>query len=416
MAVLSDGWMFRTDPDNTGLSSHWEQTMPTEARPVLVPSLWTVSAAPGYSGAAWYWYEVTPKAIWKDQTLRLRFEAVAEYAQVWLNGQRLGEHRGGATPFEFDCTKLVKPGGKSLLAVRVEGSAERGAGMWQGVLMMATDEAYIQDAFAYGGPLGNLAVDVQFYNSSDKSGDADIDVRVAAVSAPNKDIKRTGQTLSLTPKRNTTSIVVNLPRRRLMAWSPDSPSLYFVQLSFHQDKDVLDTTEKTVGLRELGWNDRKITVNAIPIEPKATAPDPGLPIVIASVGDRDAARSLFQKIKRSGFNIVYLDAPPPALLGVADEEGLLVVEGARRSLTGDRAETELADLMVRDRSHASVLCWNLRDMSDEAKDRLRKLDKTRFYLSGTANDARLYTPRMEESVAPPMGMLAESGGLLKRQR
>ena len=49
---------------------------------------------------------------------RLRFGAVDHYAEVWLNGRRLGEHEGADAPLELDATAAVRPG-KNLLAVRV---------------------------------------------------------------------------------------------------------------------------------------------------------------------------------------------------------------------------------------------------------------------------------------------------------
>ena len=39
---------------------------------------------------------------------------------VWLNGQYLGQHEGGYTPFEFDITSVVKPGESNVLTVQVD--------------------------------------------------------------------------------------------------------------------------------------------------------------------------------------------------------------------------------------------------------------------------------------------------------
>ena len=50
--------------------------------------------------------------------LKLRFDGVYSGAEVWVNGQRLAEHEGGATPFEIDVTDAVHPG-ENLLALRV---------------------------------------------------------------------------------------------------------------------------------------------------------------------------------------------------------------------------------------------------------------------------------------------------------
>ena len=44
---------------------------------------------------------------------------------VWINGQRLGEYKGGYTPFSFEPTPHLNFGGDNLLAVNVD-STERG--------------------------------------------------------------------------------------------------------------------------------------------------------------------------------------------------------------------------------------------------------------------------------------------------
>ena len=52
------------------------------------------------------------------------FEGVMTASTVWLNGKKLGEYKGGYTPFSFELTGLLDPGGKNVLAVDVD-STER---------------------------------------------------------------------------------------------------------------------------------------------------------------------------------------------------------------------------------------------------------------------------------------------------
>ena len=404
--VIDSGWTFRTDPSNMGDNQGWNKMVPLGAAPIAIPSLWTTAAAPGYSGVAWYWLEVDAPDKWSGQTVRLRFEAVADRAVVWVNGQRVGDHQGGATPFEFNITKALKSGAKNLLAVRADGDASRGAGMWQGVLLMASDEAFISDVFPHGGPLGNLVAEVELTNTSDKSGDCSLDARVIAANAPDKTIKSSSQNLSLTPSRNLTTMVINVPKKSLIAWSPDTPALYRVDLSFHQEKDILDTTETTFGFRELGWADSAITINGTAIAPKAIAPEPSQPIVIATEPNRSAARAMLKKLVDAHVTVVYLDAPPPALLSLADELGLLVIEGARRRLTPGDAEQELTDLVRRDRAHPSVIGWNTRDLDAAVASKIRDLDPTRFVITGTGGQSRLTPPHSESAAPLPAGLAA----------
>jgi beta-galactosidase len=407
--VIDGNWRFHTDPGQRGELQGWTKTPPSDTTMLRVPSLWSSSGSPNYSGTAWYWREFDVPSRWKGQTLRLRFEAVADHAAVWLNGEKLGEHTDGATPFEFNITKNAHVGATNLLAVRVEGAADTGAGIWQGVLLMAHDEAYIADVFAYAGGVGNLIAEIRLLNTSDHGGDADLDARLVSVKTPDKEIKKTQQNLSLTSNLNVTTLLMNVPKKKIVLWSPGTPSLYYLQLAFHQEKDVLDTTETTVGFREFGWQNGTITLNGIPVSVTTSAPQLSLPVVIATEEDRNAARALLQKMKQNGITVLYLDAPPPTLLTLADEEGLLIVEGARPSLRGEEAANQILQLITRDRSHPSILAWNLRDTGEKAIEQAHKLDSTRFLLAQSGKEAHLWPPHSEVTapVSPPSGLLAK---------
>ena len=49
---------------------------------------------------------------WAGRRLRLRFEGVMAETAVFLNGSRVGGHRGGYTPFEVDITGQARIGGE----------------------------------------------------------------------------------------------------------------------------------------------------------------------------------------------------------------------------------------------------------------------------------------------------------------
>ena len=75
---------------------------------------------PGYHGVVWYWREFTaPAHPFAQGRYLLQFGAVAYFAEVWVNGVRMGEHEGSETPFELDVTHAIKPQATNLLAVRV---------------------------------------------------------------------------------------------------------------------------------------------------------------------------------------------------------------------------------------------------------------------------------------------------------
>ena len=82
---------------------------PSDTRPTKVP--WVIQDIfPDYHGVAWYWREFdAPANPHRGGRYLMRFEAVDYLAEVWVNGQRVGSHEGGDTPFELDVTDALRP-------------------------------------------------------------------------------------------------------------------------------------------------------------------------------------------------------------------------------------------------------------------------------------------------------------------
>jgi beta-galactosidase len=80
----------------------------------------TIDPPPRAVSGAWYRRHLTIPPDWVDRSVTLKFEAANYVADVWLNGTYLGVHEGGATPFAFDATAAMSPGGDNVLAVRVD--------------------------------------------------------------------------------------------------------------------------------------------------------------------------------------------------------------------------------------------------------------------------------------------------------
>lgn len=104
----------RVDLDGKGWT--FKTTLEEKATEIVVPHCWPASEQyRRYIGVATYERDFESPAVKLGTVVRLHFDAVYDVATVWLNGRRLGEHQGGYTPFEFDVTKVLKPGMNHLL-------------------------------------------------------------------------------------------------------------------------------------------------------------------------------------------------------------------------------------------------------------------------------------------------------------
>jgi hypothetical protein len=134
---------------------------------ILVPfciesALSGVGKHPTKDQQLWYRRTFEIPAAWKDQRVLLHFEAVDWEAEVVVNGQSVGTHRGGSDPFSFDITNSLKAG-KNELVVFVWDPTDAGAqprgkqvskpggiwytpvsGIWQTVWLEPVRETHIQ--------------------------------------------------------------------------------------------------------------------------------------------------------------------------------------------------------------------------------------------------------------------------------
>jgi beta-galactosidase/beta-glucuronidase len=156
MALSQSGpWQFATDPDFVGQARGWAQPDFDDSGwvTVTVPHIWNVMPEYiDYAGIAWYRRQLTLPSVAGPAHIRLRFGAVFYLAQVWWNGIYVGEHEGGYTPFEFDVSRLARPGATNFLAVRVDNRRDMDR------LPTALPTRWSYDWWHYGGIVRDVAL------------------------------------------------------------------------------------------------------------------------------------------------------------------------------------------------------------------------------------------------------------------
>ena len=120
-----------------------------------------------YEGVAIYRKSFFVQEDWRSSNIEIQFEAVNYIAEVWLNNEVVGTHKGGYSPFSFRINETIKIGDTNTLFVRVvtpiiltnqridglgryEVPSWRGAingGIWQSVALKSYGKIKIQDVF-----------------------------------------------------------------------------------------------------------------------------------------------------------------------------------------------------------------------------------------------------------------------------
>ncbi|HSL46794.1 MAG TPA: family 1 glycosylhydrolase [Anaerolineales bacterium] len=376
---------------------------------IAVPSPW--QADPRFRdhlGEAWYQREFQVPAEWlaPDCVLTLGFGAVDYYAEVWLNGMRIGEHEGGYLPFELNITDAARPG-VNTLTVRVQDPLETFpeiphgkqswygmlSGIWQSVWVESRAATFIQrvkvtpslDSVEIAVTLnGTLHEDqVLHIEVLDPAG-----VTVAAV-----------ETSSLT-YHNSTGLRTSLPIADPKTWSPDEPNLYTLKVATRND----ELTE-TFGLRTIEARDGRILLNGRAFYVRGALDQDYYPELISTPPSQEYIEDQFRKAKEMGLNClrVHIKVADPRYYAAADKVGLLIwtelpnhillSEDARR-----RARETLAGMLERDGNHPSIGIWTITneswgiDLTDSAQRAwltetylwFKELDPTRLVVGNSA--------------------------------
>ncbi len=122
---LNGEWEFAADSLDVGEIQYWETADSLYVDRIQVPFSWA-SPLSGIGKKDFHvgWYArdilIPKKGVWKDKRMYLVIGACDFTTTLWVNGQLVGEHEGGYTPFEFDITDFIAPRGLNRLVIRAE--------------------------------------------------------------------------------------------------------------------------------------------------------------------------------------------------------------------------------------------------------------------------------------------------------
>lgn len=397
---LDGFWQLVQDPQDVGFDEQWHHG-PPPGRAAWVPGVWnTLSGWLHYEGVAWYSQRFTVQAC---QAVRITFGAVTHQANVWLDGEPVGQHYGGWLPFAL-LTQLAP--GEHLLVVRVDNRHD----------MTATIPSSHLDWFRYGGitrPVlveelagpgyvaalrlvpdwvdgqGILKVRAELTNLSDRPLEAPFELQLD------------GQTVKAEPRKlgAGASDVVAFALRLddIEPWEPGAPRLYTCCLRYGGDELI----ERT-GFRHVCVERRHILINGKPVFIKGVNRHEDHPEWGAALPEHLMARDL-DLIEDLGANAVRGSHYPndPRFLDLCDERGILFVaeiplwqfsgEQMDSNLLTDRATAMMWAMVERDISHPAVIAWS---MSNECATETSQVRLAMEHLRETIeqiDDTRLIT-------------------------
>ncbi|MEA4823281.1 MAG: glycoside hydrolase family 2 TIM barrel-domain containing protein [Clostridiaceae bacterium] len=328
-----------------------------------------------FMAAVWYRKTVTLTPEQCEGRVFLRFGAVDYLATVYVNGKKLGRHRGGYASFGVEITVAVQPG-ENTLVVQAQDSTRgagqpggkqcpdyhsrachytRTTGIWQTVWLEFVPKAYIRDVKIVPDDISGL---VTFDAAIDGlRSTADFTVKVSYEG------KTIGET-TVPAVAASTIAQVRVPEPVL--WMPGKPALYDVEYTLRTGCGVADTVSAYFGFRRSEIEGNRFLINGKKIFQRLVLDQGFYPDgIYTAPTDEDLKRDIELSME-AGFNGARLHQKvfEERFLYWADRLGYIVWgEHASWGLDINTSDAlaafapEWVEIVMRDRNHPSIVGW-----------------------------------------------------------
>ncbi|NMA83392.1 MAG: glycoside hydrolase family 2 protein [Epulopiscium sp.] len=339
---------------------------------------------------------------YEGKRIYLDFEGVMTYAKVYLNGQFVGEHKGGYTPFSIDLTEKAMYGQKNIITVIVD-STERPdippfggfidyltfGGIYREVSLRVVEQVFIHDVFikTYDVLSNKKRIEIDLMLTKNghqeepliatctlKQGDE-------VIQEVSKTIENNQVTISMTDLEN------------IALWDIKNPCLYHMEVQLASQDQEIDRVVERFGFREAIFKADGFYLNGENIKLIGLNRHQAYPYVGYAMPKRAQQKDADILKNELGLNIVRTSHYPQSkhFLERCDEIGLLVFEEIPgwQHIGGkewqDQAVKDVEKMIIRDRNHPSIIIWGVRinesgdhhELYTRTNELARKLDPTR---------------------------------------
>jgi beta-glucuronidase len=385
------------DADRTVL---YEYNFNTD-RTLMVPGDWNTQRENlyYYEGTVWYrnLFDYKPAP---DKRVFVYFGAANYDAVVGLNGKKIARHVGGYTPFNVEVTGMLKEEGNSLI-VKVDNKRHTDGvptlnsdwwnygGLTRSVLLVETPMTFIRD----------YSVQLKQDNPKMVEGWVRLDGEQSEQNVVVEIPELKSKVIVRTDKDGYASFEMKV---KPQYWCPENPKLYDVILS-----SETDSVKDRIGFRTIETRGTEILLNGEPVFCKGVSIHEEMPYSASGRAySEEHARTLLGWAKEMGCNFVRLAHYPhnEHMVRVAEEMGLMVWSEIPvywtiqfdNPQTYANAESQLVDMITRDKNRANVIIWSVANETPHGGARLeflkrliaktREMDPTRLVSAAMEKD------------------------------
>ena len=322
-----------------------------------------------YQMISTYQKEIDVPNEWKRKNVLLTFEGVAHASEVFLNGEKIGEHRCGYTAFTLKLDKLVF-GEKNKIEVKVDSRETLNVppfghvidymtygGIYRDVYLDVKEEVYFEDVFLHS-DLKNITAEI--------TRNVDAKNNICRISMCKKTLHDCVELCKENLQGLKTYIEFSCPEVEL--WDVEHPNLYDIKIELLENEKVIDEKIIPFGFRKMEFkkdgfylNDRKLKIRGLNRHQSYPYVGYAMP---ASMQRLDADILKYEL----GLNAVRTSHYPQSqdFISRCDEIGLLVfTEFPGWQHIGDekwksQACENVKDMVMQYRNHPSIMLWGVR--------------------------------------------------------
>lgn len=377
---LNGPWDFAIDAGSNGLDTDWATAKAWPGQMKIAVPFCPESKLSGigikdFMPAVWYRRTFAVPAAWQGKRVRLHFGAVDFDCRVWVNGQLLGRHIGGYTPFWFDVTEALRDGQNEVVVYAADDtrtgrqpagkqSEQHGSygcmytrvtGIWQTVWLEAVGAAFVQE--------------LQIVASEDLS---QVSVLAEITGAAS------GMTLYAEAFLNGQSVgtwrgpagplaAASLALKQIEKWDVGKGTLYDLVLEVRDRAgNTVDRLESYFGLRKLEIRGNKVCINDRPVFLRTVLDQGFWPDGVYTAPSDAELKADIERSMACGFNGARLHQKvfEPRTLYWADKLGYLLAGEMgdwgmdfNEPVCHDAFVADWAAAVRRDRNRPSVILW-----------------------------------------------------------
>ena len=394
---INNDWLFATNFKEEYIFGNIDERMVEVRIPHTTKELpFNYFSEEEYQTLSVYRKAIFAPSEWSDKRVLLTFDGAAHYAEVYLNGEKIGEHYSGYTAFTLELTGRLKFGEENILVVKLDSRENLNippfgnvvdymtyGGIYRDVYIDIKEKCFISDVFVKPEVTGKIVSDITL------SGEIPLGAKIrqtAILEGSKNEIVIAESEAS----KQTISICGFVSNVKL--WDVRYPCRYIVNTELIVNGKVIDTHQIKTGFRQIWFTKNGFFLNGRRVQIRGLNRHQSYPYVGYAMPEsiqRDDARIL----KSLGVNAVRTSHYPQSqyFIDECDKLGLLVfTEIPGWQHIGDKnwqnqAVKNVEEMVLQYRNHPSIIIWGVRinessdnhDFYVRTNETAHRLDPTR---------------------------------------